>query len=53
VWFNPFSCSKKVTGLVATVVKITSEIFKFDGQSRLDLGASTEVDAEGVEAHRL
>ena len=54
MWSNPFaSCSRKVTGLVATVVEITSEIFKFDGQSRLDTFSIDLGRCSEVEAHRL
>ena len=54
MWANPFaSCLRKVTGLVATVVEITSEIFKFDGQSRLDTFSIDLGRCSEVEAHRL
>ncbi len=54
MWSNPFaSCPKKVTGLVATVVEITSDIFKFDGQSRLDTFSIDLGRCSEVKAHRL
>jgi len=54
VWSNPFaSCLGKATGLVATVVEITSDIFKFDGQSRLDTFSIDLGRCSEVEAHRL
>jgi len=39
--------------LVATVVEITSGIFKFDGQSRLDTFSIDLGRCSEVEAHRL
>jgi len=54
VWSDPFaSCPKKVTGSVATVVEITSDIFKFGGRSRLDTFSIDLGRCSEVEAHRF
>jgi len=44
---------RKVTGLDTTTIEITSEVFKFDGQSRLDTFSIDLGRCSEVEAHRL